>query len=91
MPNIFNISARPATHLWAPVFPGGDSGKEPAYQRRRCNRHGFDPWVREIDPLEESMATHSSILAWRILVGYSLQCCKESDITEATQYTHMQY
>ena len=24
----------------------------------------FDPWVRE-DPLEEEMATHSSILAWR--------------------------
>ena len=28
-------------------------------------RPGFDPWVREI-PLEEGMATHSSILAWRI-------------------------
>ena len=25
----------------------------------------FDPWVRKI-PLEEGMATHSSILAWRI-------------------------
>ena len=25
-------------------------------------RHGFDPWVRKI-PLEEGMATHSSILA----------------------------
>ena len=24
---------------------------------------GFDPWK---DPLEEDMATHSSILAWRI-------------------------
>ena len=28
-------------------------------------RHGFDPWVRKI-PLEKGMATHSSILAWRI-------------------------
>jgi len=27
-------------------------------------RDGFDPWVRKI-PLEEGMATHSSILAWR--------------------------
>ena len=27
------------------------------------NRHGFDPWE---DPLEESMAAHSSILAWKI-------------------------
>ena len=28
-------------------------------------RPGFDPWVGKI-PLEEGMATHSSILAWRI-------------------------
>ena len=28
-------------------------------------RHGFDPWVGKI-PLEEGMATRSSILAWRI-------------------------
>ena len=26
---------------------------------------GFDPWVGK-DPLEKGMATHSSILAWRI-------------------------
>ena len=32
-------------------------------QFRRHKRHRFDPWVRE-DPLE--MATHSSILAWKI-------------------------
>ena len=25
----------------------------------------FDPWIRKI-PLEEGMATHSSILAWRV-------------------------
>ena len=31
----------------------------------KCGRPGFDPWVGK-DPLEESMATHSSILAWRI-------------------------
>ena len=29
------------------------------------DRHSFDPWVRK-DPLEEGMATHSSILPWRI-------------------------
>ena len=28
-------------------------------------RHGFNPWVGKI-PLEEDMATHSSVLAWRI-------------------------
>ena len=45
------------------------------------------------DPLEEGMATHSSILAWRIpwtgawrATGL-LWCCKESDTTEATQHS----
>ena len=41
------------------------------------------------DPLEEGMATHSSILTWRIpwtgsLVGYSPWGRKELDMTEAT-------
>ena len=41
------------------------------------------------DPLEDEMATHSSILAWGIrgqgsLVGYSSWGCKESDTTEET-------
>ena len=41
--------------------------------------------------LEKEMATHSSILAWRIdgwksLVGYSPWGCKESDTTEYTHY-----
>ena len=42
------------------------SGKESASQCRRHKRHG---WVQSLgwgDPLEEEMATHSSILAWRI-------------------------
>ena len=39
------------------------------------------------DPLEKEMATHSSILAWRIpwteeLAGYSPWGCKESETTE---------
>ena len=45
-------------------FPGAASGKEPACQ---CRRH--EMWVQSLgqeDPLEEGMATHSSILAWRI-------------------------
>ena len=38
------------------------------------------------DPLEESMATHFGISAWRqrSLVSYSPLGCKESDMTEAT-------
>ena len=43
-------------------FPGGASDKEPACRRR------FDPWTRKI-PLEEGMAPHSSLLAWRISIG----------------------
>ena len=42
-------------------FPGGSDGKESA-----CTA---EAWVRSLgweDPLEEGMATHSSILAWRI-------------------------
>ena len=39
------------------------SSKESACQ---CRRHGFDPWVGK-NPLEERMAAHSSILAWRTL------------------------
>ena len=45
-------------------LPGGISDKEPTCQ---CRRH--DMWVWSLDqedPLEESMATHSSIFAWRI-------------------------
>ena len=42
-------------------------------------------WVRALgweDPLEEGMAIHSSVLSWRILVGYSPWGHKESDMTE---------
>ena len=46
-------------------FPGGTRGKEPALQCKRLKRCGPDHWVRKISP-EEGMATHSSILAWRI-------------------------
>ena len=38
------------------------AGKESTCQRKRCR---FDPWVEKIPP-EKEMATHSSILAWRI-------------------------
>ena len=45
-------------------FPGAISGKEPACQHRR-----HESWVRSLGQehsLEESVATHSSILARRI-------------------------
>ena len=45
------------------------------------------------DPLEEGMATHSSILAWeshgwRSLEGYGPKGLRESDVTEVTDHTH---
>ena len=47
-------------------FPGSVSGKEPVCQCRRCKRE-IEVWsLGGEDPLEEEMATHSSILAWRI-------------------------
>ena len=45
-------------------FLSGSSGKEPPCQCRRHKGHEFDPWIGKI--LEEGMASHSSILAWRI-------------------------
>ena len=49
-----------------------------------------ETWVPSLgyeDPLEKGMATHSSILTWRIpwteeLVGYSPWCHKELNTTE---------
>ena len=52
-----------------------------------------ETWVRTLDwedPLEKGLATHSSILAWRIPwtekpgVGYSPWGRRELDTTEAT-------
>ena len=60
-------------------LPGGSAGKESA-----CNvgNLGLIPGLRR-PPLEEDMATHSSILAWRIsLVGCSPWGHKQSDMTE---------
>ena len=68
-------------------FPGGSVVKDlPAMQELQ------ETWVQSLgqeDPLEEGMATHSSILAWRIpwtwnLVSYSPWGHKELDMTEAT-------
>ena len=46
-------------------LPRCHSGREPACQCRRHRRRGFDPWVGK-SPREQGVATHSSILAWRI-------------------------
>ena len=68
-------------------FPGGSVVKNLPAKCWRYKRPRFNPWVGKI-PLEKEMATHSSILAWRIpwtensLVGYSPRSHKELDTTE---------
>ena len=78
------FSIPPSVWLF-PGFPGGSDGEESTLQ---CGRPRFNPWVGKI-PLEEGMAAHSSILAWRTPWteepgGYSPCGHKESDMTEAT-------
>ena len=46
------------------IFSGGATGKEPASQWKRHETQV--PSLGREDPLEEGMATHSNILAWRI-------------------------
>ena len=63
-------------------FPGGSDGKESV-----CNAGDLVRSLGWEDPLEKELATHSSILAWRIprqkrLVGYSPRGGKESDMTD---------
>ena len=77
------------------LFPGGASGKEPACQRTRSKRCGFDPWVGKI-PWRRAWQPTAVFLpgethGQRSLVGYSSWGCKESDITELTQNPHTNF
>ena len=57
-----------------------------------ANAGAIETWVQSLgrgDPLEEGMATHSNILAWRVPWteepgGLQSKGCKESDMTEVT-------
>ena len=61
-------------------FPGGSEVKHlPAMQETRVSTLGRE------DPLEKEMATHSSILAWRIPWTEEPWGHKESDTTEVTK------
>ena len=63
------------------------------YRTRLPIQETKETWVQSLgqeDPLEEGMATHSSILIWNIpcsLAGYIPWGCKESDMTE-NAHTH---
>ena len=70
-------------------IPGGSVVKNlPAVQETQ------ETWIRSLgqeDPLEEGMATHSSILAWRIPMDRGVwqavvHRVAESDTPEATEY-----
>ena len=67
-------------------FPGGTSGKEPAFQCRRHKRHGLDPWVEKIHGGGNGFLLQYSCLgnfmvrgAWRATVH---GVAKESDMTQ---------
>ena len=70
---------------WARGFPHASEVKNPSAMQKTQ-----ETWVRSLgreDPLEQEMATHSSIPAWEIpdqrsLVGYSPGGRKEWDTTE---------
>ena len=71
-------------------LPWRRSGKEPALPMQ-------ETWVPSLgweDPLEKEMATHSSILVWRIArteepagLGYCPQGCEELDMTERLTFS----
>ena len=62
-PNLW-APTNPPPNLWAPIptrgFPCGSDLTLPAMQETQVQPLGWE------DPLEKGMATHSSILAWRI-------------------------
>ena len=71
-------------------LPAGSAGERICLQRGSLKRRGFDPLDQE-DPLEEGMATHSSVLAWRIPWteepgGLQSTGSQESDTTEGTEH-----
>ena len=96
-------SVPPSSQHWrgnwqpTPVFLPGES-------HGQSSLAGYSPWGHKESDMTEShththscmekeMATHSSILTWRIpwpesLVGYSPWGCKESDMTGRFTHTH---
>ena len=69
-------------------FPGGASGREPAYQRRRHKRSRFDPSVGKIPWRREWLSTLVLLLGeshgQRSLASYSPWGLRELDMTEVT-------
>ena len=83
---LFKFPLSYTQYIWG--FQRGITSKEPCLpMQERCKRRWFN--LSQEDPLEESMATHSSTAAWRIpqtetSAGLWSMGDKESDVTEAT-------
>ena len=83
---------RPWFNSWGRKIPGEEIGYPPQYswaslvaQTVKNLTAMQEVWVQSLgreDPLEKGMATHSSILAWRIPPDSSPWGHKESDVTE---------
>ena len=77
-------------------FPGGASGKDSTSQHRNYKETQVQSQGQE-DSLEKGMATHSSILVWRIpwtersLMCYSPGGNKELDTTEQLTLDRREY
>ena len=74
------------TNIYKIGLPRWCSGKESACQYRRCQRHGFDPWVKMTHWSRKWQPTPVFLLGkfhgQGCLAGYSPWDHKESDITE---------
>ena len=66
------------------AFPGGSDSKEFA-----CNAGNPGSIPGSGNPLEEVMATHSSIFAWGSLASFGPLSCKEIDTAEPGKHTHL--
>ena len=78
----------PSLNIYSPAqgLPRWLSGKESACQCRRCRKHWFNPWVREM-PWSRKWQPMPVFLpgkfhGQRHLAGYSPWGCQESDTTE---------
>ena len=75
---------------------GGAHGKESVCQCRKHKRHLLDPWVLGREDLENDMAIHSGLLAWRI--PWTEEPCRlqsigsqESDMTSQLNHYYQKW
>ena len=92
-----------ASTCWAPVninyyhwgFPNGSAGKESSCNAGDTGDTDSGRCLGQEDLLEEEMATHSSILAWKILWTEKRRAAvhedAESDVTEHMACRYSEY